>query len=268
MPNEKSSSELSSNRFFCASVSTLYASCLVSDGVRSVRGSRCRCPCTRTCGGVFVVMWRSEPPISTSVFKSSGNVAISLLNEPQRPQSSQRSRGNFFVFFVCFVVPIRCTFRGSYSSLLRGSLFHRLPHHLFDRRDAVLHLPQSAVAQRDHPVVDGFSPQLQARGADENQLAQILADLHHFVQTDAAFVAGQIAAIAADAFEWHDGVRIGRRKSGLDERRRRERRRLLAVRADAADQTLGTNQVHRAGYEKRLDAHVHQPVDRARRVVR
>ena len=37
MPNEKSSSCVSSKRFFCASVSALYASCFVSAGVRSVR---------------------------------------------------------------------------------------------------------------------------------------------------------------------------------------------------------------------------------------
>jgi hypothetical protein len=40
MPNEKSSSSDSSNRFFWVSVMTLYASCFVSVGVRSGMSSR------------------------------------------------------------------------------------------------------------------------------------------------------------------------------------------------------------------------------------
>ena len=41
----------------------------------------------------------------------------------------------------------------------------------------------------------------------------------------------------------------------------------LAVGADAPDETLRADQIHRARDEKRLDPHVHQSVDRARRVV-
>ena len=41
----------------------------------------------------------------------------------------------------------------------------------------------------------------------------------------------------------------------------------LQLRADAAHEALGADQVHRAGDEERLDAHVHQAVDGARRVV-
>jgi hypothetical protein len=37
--------------------------------------------------------------------------------------------------------------------------------------------------------------------------------------------------------------------------------------ADAAHQALGADQVHRVGDQERLDAHVHQPVDAARRIV-
>ena len=42
---------------------------------------------------------------------------------------------------------------------------------------------------------------------------------------------------------------------------------LLALRADAADQALGADQVDRARDQERLDAHVHQAADRAGRVV-
>ena len=43
------------------------------------------------------------------------------------------------------------------------------------------------------PFVDRLAPQLEAGRADENQLAQLLGDFHHFVQTDAALVAGVVA---------------------------------------------------------------------------
>src|SRR5688572_33506149 len=74
MPNEKSSSSVSSKRFFCVSVITLYASCFVSVGVRSGRSSRCSLPCTRTCGGVLIDRCKSEPCRSIVIFNNSGNV--------------------------------------------------------------------------------------------------------------------------------------------------------------------------------------------------
>ena len=43
--------------------------------------------------------------------------------------------------------------------------------------------------------------------------------------------------------------------------------RLRAVLADTADQALGADEVQRAGDQERLDAHVHQTVDRARGIV-
>src|SRR5258708_142923 len=113
MPNEKSSSFDSSKRFFCESVRTLYTSCLVSAGVNSGSCRRCRCPCTRTCGGVLVAMWRSEPSISTSVLSRSGSVSIIQL-----------------------------------SAL---TLLDRLPDDFLDGGQAVLHFAQPAHAQREHP---------------------------------------------------------------------------------------------------------------------
>ena len=85
-PKEKSSSRLSSKRCFCASVITLYASCLVSAGVICGRSSGTRCPCTRICGGELVVMWRSLPDISINRFNRSLNesdIVFSSLPEPQ-----------------------------------------------------------------------------------------------------------------------------------------------------------------------------------------
>src|SRR5687767_10738792 len=93
MPNEKSSSSVSSNRFFCVSVITLYASCFVSVGVRSGISSRCSLPCTRTCGGVLIDRCRSEPCRSIVVFKSSGNVGGILC--PFATVQKAESRGHF-----------------------------------------------------------------------------------------------------------------------------------------------------------------------------
>src|SRR5580704_5663750 len=105
-------------------------------------------------------MWRSEPSISTVVFKRSGSVAMWL--------------------------------------------FHGLPDHLFEGRHAVPHLPQAALAQRDHPLIDRFPAKLGTGGADENQLAQLFADFHHFVETDAALVARVVALVAAVALHRRD----------------------------------------------------------------
>ena len=41
----------------------------------------------RTCGGVFVVMWRSDPPSSTVTFNKSGSVAIGALSAVPGPQT-------------------------------------------------------------------------------------------------------------------------------------------------------------------------------------
>src|SRR5262245_49913193 len=161
MPNEKSSSRVSSNRFFCASVSTLYTSCLVSAGCKSGRSRRFRCPCTRICGGEFVAMWRSDPSLSTIVFSSSGNVAMFSL---QGPASA-------------------------------GQLLDGFANHFFDRRQTFHHFSQPAAAQRDHAFVDGLAPELETGRADEDQLAQLFGHLEHFVQADAALVAGLVAAL-------------------------------------------------------------------------
>src|SRR6266542_3606684 len=110
----------------------------------------------RTCGGVSVVRWRSDPPIPTIVVSSSGSVGIRIPN----PESRIPSRS-----------------------------FNGLPHDLFDAGHAFFDFAKAAGAQRQHPLVDRLAPQFEPRGADENQLAQLLADFHHFVETDASLVA-------------------------------------------------------------------------------
>src|SRR5262245_44433189 len=107
-------------------------------------------------------MCRSEPFRSTIVFNRSGSVAISVLSSQFSVLSSQFS-------------------------------LHRLAHHFFDGREAVLALAQAARPQRDHSLVYRLAPQLEARRTHEDQLAQLVRDFHHFVETDAALVAGLVA---------------------------------------------------------------------------
>src|SRR5262245_34689796 len=187
MPNEKSSSRVSSNRFFCASVSTLYTSCFVSAGCRSGRSRRCRCPCTRICGGEFVAMWRSDPSRSTIVFSSSGSVAITVSRLPA-PAGAH--------------------------------LLDRFADDFFDRRQPVHDLPQAASTQRDHSLLDRFPPEFETRRADENQLAQFFCHFKDFVQPDAALVAGLVALLAAHALHRRHGLGFFGREARLHERRR------------------------------------------------
>src|SRR6202166_3121809 len=124
-----------------------------------------------------------------------------------------------------------------------GILFHRLPDDLFERGHTVLHLAQPALPERDHPLVDRLAAELRARRADENQLAQLLADFHHLVEADAALVAGLRAPLTPFAPHRRHGVRIVGVVASLYQRRRRRRVGLLAVRAHLANQALRANQV-------------------------
>jgi hypothetical protein len=138
---------------------------------------------------------------------------------------------------------------------------------MFDRCDAELDLEEPAGAKRQHPLFHGLAPQLDRRGAHENQLAELLGDFHDLVQADAALVAGVVALLAAATLVRHDHRRVLARKPAFDQRFGRNRMRFCAVLADAPDETLGADQVERAGHEEGLDPHVHQAVHRAGGVV-
>src|SRR6185503_5420667 len=155
MPNEKSSSSVSSNRFFCESVSTLYARPLVSEGPSGGRSSVCSLPCTRICGGVCVVMCRSDPLTCTSVCNSSGNVAICQL-----PISSYQlpvHLSGVSMHGTCaFPVAVRTDWK-----LATFHLLDRLPRDFLNRRDAFHHLVESAAAEGNHPFLDRLAAQFQ-----------------------------------------------------------------------------------------------------------
>src|SRR5882724_11043781 len=163
-PNEKSSSKCSSKRCFCESVITLYASCLVSAGVICGRSSGTRCPWTRICGGELVVMWRSLPPISSSLFNRS-------LNESD------------------IVFPF-----------LPRTLMNGLACHFFQRGLACGNFDQTAAAQRDHAALNCLFLQFERRSTYQDQFLDLVSHFHHFVQTGPAFVSGVVADPAAFAF--------------------------------------------------------------------
>src|SRR6185369_1958358 len=83
-----------------------------------------------------------------------------------------------------------------------------LPDDFLDGRHSVLHFAQAAAAKRDHAFVDRLAAQLHARRADENQLLELLTDLHHLVEADAPLVAGRVALVAAGAFHRRHGVGV------------------------------------------------------------
>src|ERR1700737_3004264 len=118
------------------------------------------------------------------------------------------------------------------------SLLDRLPDDFLDRRHPILDFSQPAHAEREHALVHGLAAQLETRRADEDQLAQLFAHGHDFVEADAALVPGEVALVTPAALERLDRVGVLLLEARLEQRRRRQRVRLLAVRADAAHEAL------------------------------
>src|SRR5689334_8201123 len=106
------------------------------------------------------------------------------------------------------------------SAISNQQLLDRLPCHFLYRRDSVHHFVQTAAAKRDHPFLDRLAPQLQPGCADENQLAQLVADFHHFIEADASFVTRVVAPFAAAALLRDHLLRFLLSKSGFDQRLR------------------------------------------------
>ena len=185
-------------------------------------------PCTRTRGELFVVMWRSLPPISIIFFSNSLSV-----------------------------MPAMVASSPDYKTV---SLFHRC--------HACRDFDQPASPQRDHSLFDRFLFQFQGRSAHQDQLAQFVVDLHHFIQTRAPFVPALIARGASLAV-----INLGcfgflGRIPGVNQRLFRHFQFFLAIHADAPHQALRANQVDGSRDQKGLYAHVHQTADGRGRIVR
>src|SRR5262249_11276233 len=78
--------------------------------------------------------------------------------------------------------------------------FHGFAHDFFDGRDALFYFSETRLTKSDHSLVDRLAPQLESRGADENQFSQLLGHFHHFIQADAALVPGLVAPLAPHTF--------------------------------------------------------------------
>ena len=65
-------------------------------------------------------------------------------------------------------------------------------------------LVEPALAQSEHAFLDCLALDLPGRSADQDQFLDLLGDFHHFVQADAALVAGSVAGLAALALEGLD----------------------------------------------------------------
>src|SRR3984893_13819676 len=196
-PNEKSSSRFSSNRCFCASVSTLYASDFVSAAVNGGISSGRSFPCTRTRGALLVVMCRSLPPISIIFFSNSLSVT---------------------------------------PAIAHFSLEHRLAQYFFHRRLTQRRLNQAAAPQRNHSLLDGLLLQLQRRRAHQNQFPQLVVDFHHFVQTGSSLVSVLVACRASLAVINLRGLHFFRRVPRVDQRLLRHFQLRLAIDANAPHQ--------------------------------
>ena len=89
----------------------------------------------------------------------------------------------------------------------------------------------------------------------------LFATLHDFIQSDSALVARIVAVAAALAFVGGDVLRILGRETDIDEALAGTSRRCPTLFADSPHQTLRADQMDRGRHQKRLDSHVHEPVD-------
>src|SRR5258708_14404971 len=180
--------------------------------------SGCRCPCTRTCGGEFVVMWRSLPAMSSIFFSRSLSVtfisrfffpqdknllALRALSGPMGPRSRSPSK---------LVQSLAC------SLLQRGNAFRN-----FD---------QSTAPQRDHARFNGFLFQFHGRRSNQDQLSYFIVNFHDFIKTRPALVPCAIAVGAALSFENPHGFGFLRGVTAVDLGLWRQRNFFLAFRAN------------------------------------
>src|SRR5262245_36002724 len=191
-------------------------------------------PSIRTWGGEFVVTWRSVPPCSTSVFKSWWSVTF-IESTPTRARGRNA--------------------RAEPSE-------YRFPENLLHRGMSVADLVQTAAPERDHRLLDGPAPQLDRRGTREDHLADRVGDLHHLVEPDAALVTRVVARHAALSLVELHARRVVLREADVHQGAGRHVDLLLAALAEPPHEALGADQVHGRRDEERLDAHVHEPVDR------
>src|ERR1019366_6954760 len=97
------------------------------------------------------------------------------------------------------------------------ALQHRLPDDLLDRRHAVLDLLEARAAEGDHALLETLPLDLDGRRAREDEFADLLGDLEHLDEGDAALVAGVVALLAALALHDLNALGVLRREAEGDE---------------------------------------------------
>src|SRR5215831_11785589 len=151
---------------------------------------------------------------------------------------------------MCKSDPSRSTTIFSSSGSVGIGSLHGFAHDFFDGRDALFYFSETRLTKSDHSLVNRLAPELESRSTDQHQFLQLLGHFHHFIQAYSALVTGLVALLAATAFHRRDRVGVFGREAGLQKCGRGVRLRLFTVRADAPDETLCANQVHRARYQK------------------
>ena len=93
------------------------------------------------------------------------------------------------------------------------------PHDLGQRGQSVADLLEAVLAQGTHALGDGDLGDPVDRGTLHHQGPELVGDLHHLVEPDAALVAGLAAAHAPDRFEHLDLAGAGRADQGARDAR-------------------------------------------------
>lgn len=125
----------------------------------------------------------------------------------------------------------------------------------------------AVVPQGDHAVLDGFGSEFIGCNVSEDHFAQIVVHDHQFKKSDAAFVAGVVAVIAALASVELLIFDVGLFHPQFVEDFQGWFDLFSAFGADPADQSLGQDGFDRRGDQKGGDPHILHPGNGARSVV-
>src|SRR5678816_1713314 len=101
------------------------------------------------------------------------------------------------------IVPIPIN-KASVNAIALNSIFppklqNRFFDNLFDRCNSFPQLVQPRLSKGYHSKLDGFSSQLDRARTDDDELAKLIGDFHHLVQTDSTLVAGVQTNVASPA---------------------------------------------------------------------
>src|SRR6267143_3090998 len=141
------------------------------------------------------------------------------------------------------------------------------PKDFRDGRETGPRLRPAILPERHHAVLGGGRTMLAERRLAQDEAPDVLADREQLIDAEAPAVAGAAALRAAPAVE----ERLPPFPGGQPERDEVARLRLVgraAAGADSPDEPLGEHALEHRGDEVGLAAHVLQPRDGARRVVR